>query len=147
MTPQTVPLHDSNGALTMLHADHQRVRDLFQRYEDSRDPHLRQQLAAQVCVALELHALLEETVFYPAVADATEQVWETLAADACEDHQRVRQLMMHLRVCDPTDGQFDTYVHDLMDEVSQHMQKEEQTVLSHLSEEMQALQQATTGTS
>ena len=36
---------------------------------------------------------------------------------------------MRLRACDPTDVQFDTDVHDPIDEVFQHMQEEEQTML------------------
>lgn len=140
----------------MLKADHQRVRDLFQHYAHSRDPHLRQQIAAQVFVALELHALLEETVFYPAVAGATDPQGEALVEDAREEHQRVRERIAHLRACDPEDVKFDPCFHDLMDYVCEHIQDEERAMLPkaeeqlgakmrHLHAEMRDLKQDTTG--
>ncbi len=50
-----------HDAIAMLKADHQRVNDLFQQYEQNRDPQGRQQLIAQVLPALELRMLLEDT--------------------------------------------------------------------------------------
>ena len=73
MAPRTVPLHEPAEARAMLHAEHPWVRALFQRYEHSRDPHLRRQIASQVWVALELQALLDDAGGVPAVADAPGQ--------------------------------------------------------------------------
>jgi hypothetical protein len=106
----------------MLHTDHQRVRALFQRYEHSRDPHLRRQIASQVCVALELQALLEDAGCVPTVADATGQVDDPLGADARAAHQPIQQVMRAVRGCDPHDVLFDVHFHALMDAVSQHME-------------------------
>ena len=65
MTTRPWPLDTPAETLARLHTDHQRVRDLFQHYEHSRDPQLRRQIASQVCVALELQALLEDRASPP----------------------------------------------------------------------------------
>ena len=58
--------HDSGrseDAIEMLRADHQRVRDLFQDYEEAQDQKAKRKIAQQVFVELETHAQLEENVF------------------------------------------------------------------------------------
>jgi hypothetical protein len=142
----------------MLKTDHQRVRELFQTYEHSHDPHLRQQMASLVCVALELYALLEDTVFSPAVAEETEEEGATLDERAREEHHRIMGLVAELRSCAPDDAVFDARFHELMDSVSQHIHTEEHTILPKAEEQrsaameqrkdaMQELKQETTGAS
>jgi hemerythrin superfamily protein len=53
-------------AIALLKADHQLVHDLFTRYASAGDVSTKQMLAEQVFTALEMHAQLEENVFYPA---------------------------------------------------------------------------------
>lgn len=131
MTPCPWPLRKPAEALARLHADHQRVRDLFQHYEHSRDPQLRRQIASQVCVALELQTLLEDPSFSPPGADETGQADDTLGADTRVAHQHIQQVMREVRDCDPHDVLFDVHFHDLMDAVLQHMEEAEHTMLPH----------------
>ena len=131
MTPCPWPLRKPAEALARLHADYQRVRDLFQHYEHSRNPQLRRQIASQVCVALELQALLEDPSLSPAGADETGQADDTLVAEARVAHQHIQQVMREVRDCDPHDVLFDVHFHDLMDAVLQHMDEAEHTMVSH----------------
>ena len=131
MAPRTGPLQEPAEALGMLPADHQRVRALFQFYEHSRDPQLRRQIASQVCVALELQALLEDAGCFPVVADATGQVDDPLGTDVRAAHQPIQHVMRAVRGCDPHDVLFDVHFHDLMDAISQHMEDAEHAMLPH----------------
>jgi len=101
--------------MAMLKTAPQQVRELFQTYEHSHDPHLRQQMAALILVALELYALLDETVFSPAIAEETEQEGAARA-----EHHRIRELMAELRTCDE-DVACDPRFQELMDSVSHHI--------------------------
>jgi hypothetical protein len=121
MVKRIYTLDEPEETMAMLKADRQRVRDLFQHYEDTHDPHLRQQMAAHVLVALELYALVEETVFYPACADENAPEGEALGGAAREEHQRIRELITTLRTCEPEDVAYDPRFHELMDAVSQHV--------------------------
>ena len=107
MAKRMYTLDEPDDAIATLKADHQRVRKLFQTYEHSHDPHLRQQMAAQVLVALELYALWEATVFSPAVAKETDVEGAALGEAAREEHHRVMGLMAALQPCAPNDAACD----------------------------------------
>jgi len=121
MAKRIYTLDEPDDAIATLKADHQRVRELFQTYEHTRDPHLKQQIAAQVFVALELYTLLEATVFYPAFTEETAQEEEALGEEAREEHHRVRELIAALRTCDAEDVACDPRFRELMDPVLQHV--------------------------
>ena len=121
MAKRMYTLDEPDDAIATLKADHQRVRDLFQTYEHTRDPHLKQQIAAQVCVALELYTLLEETVFSPALTEETAQAGEARGEEAREEHHRVRELIAALRTCEAEDVACDPRFQELMDSVSHHI--------------------------
>ncbi len=121
MAKRMYTLDEPDDAIATLKADHQRVRKLFQTYEHTRDPHLKQQIAAQVFVALELYTLLEATVFYPAFTEETAPEGEAVGEVAREEHHRVRELIAALRTCDAEDVACDPRFRELMDPVLQHV--------------------------
>jgi hemerythrin superfamily protein len=118
--------HYPIDAIALLKADHRKVEDLFQQYQHVRDKHTKQSLADQVCAELELHAQLEEMVFYPAVAEAAGEAGEQLMEDACQDHQLVKDLIAELE--EVHDREFDIRFHALMHEVQSHIAQEEHTM-------------------
>src|SRR5437868_908518 len=95
------PSHD---ALTLLKADHQQVRNLFQQYQTARGQEQKQQIAAQVFVALENHAQVEELVFYPSVEEETDDEGEKLVEEARQEHQTVKELITALRALDDAEA-------------------------------------------
>src|SRR5437667_11133123 len=52
-------------ALAMLKADHQRIRDLVEHYEATTNPEAQWTIAEEVLGELDVHAQLEEQIFYP----------------------------------------------------------------------------------
>jgi len=134
----------------MLRADHQRVRDLFQAYKASTDPHAKRDIAEEAFMELETHAQLEKQIFYPTVNEETEE-GPALVKDALEDHQTVTQLIHALR--DTRDVQaFDATFTALVRHVEHHVEEEEAAMLplaevelagelDQLTEEMQELKQ------
>src|SRR5207245_10924167 len=92
--------HQPGDAITMLTADHRQVRALFQQYEDTPDPYLKQIIAEHVFAELTLHMLLEETVFYPAVAEQADEEGKRLVSDARQEHQQLRDFIATLQDID-----------------------------------------------
>ena len=80
-------------AITLLKTDHRKVKNLFARYESAGNFRTKLLLAEQVFTELELHAHLEEKVFYPAYAAMTGQQGTQLVADSRLAHKHVRELM------------------------------------------------------
>ena len=116
--------HQPDDAVTMLTADHRQVRALFQQYEDTSDPYLRQIIAEHVFAELTLHMLLEEMVFYPAVAEQAEEEGKRLVSEAQQDHQQLRDLIETLQETDD-DAAFEVGFQALRGQVDQHIEEEE----------------------
>jgi hypothetical protein len=127
-------LDEPADAIATRQAEHQRVRELFQTYEHTRDPHLQQQIAAQVCVALELSTLLEATGFSLAFTEEPAQEGEALGEQAREAHHRVRELIAAWRTCDAEDVACEPRFRELMDAVLQHVEEEEHAMLPQAEE-------------
>jgi hemerythrin-like domain-containing protein len=119
--------HQPDDAMTMLTADHRQVCALFQQYEDTHDPYLKQIIAEHVFAELTLHMLLEETVFYPAFAEQANEEGKRLVEAALQDHQQLRELIETLQEIDD-DTAFETRFHTLRDHVNQHIEDEEATM-------------------
>jgi hemerythrin-like domain-containing protein len=138
---------EPDDAMAMLTADHRQVRALFQQYEDTPDPYLKQIIAEHVFAALALHALLEETIFYPALAELADAEGQQLVDGALQDHQKLRERIAELREIED-DETFEARFHALRDDVDQHIEEEEsamfpqaaQALAAHL-EEITALMQ------
>jgi hemerythrin superfamily protein len=119
--------HQPDDAIAMLMDDHRQVRALFQQYADTPAPYLQQIIAEHVFAALTLHMLLEETVFYPAFAEQSDEEGKQLVSDALLDHQQVKELIETLQEIDD-DAAFETRFHALRDHVEQHVEAEETTL-------------------
>ena len=128
MTPH-IPTNDDetryppDDALAMLTADHRQVRALFQQYADTPDPYLKQIIAEHVFAELTLHLLLEETVFYPAVAEQADAEGKHLVSEAQQEHQEIKALIETLQEIDD-DTAFETRFQALQAQVEQHIEDE-----------------------
>jgi hemerythrin superfamily protein len=111
-------------AITMLKAGHRLVNDLFTQYESAGDFSTKQVLAEQVFTALEVHAQLEENVFYPAYETMTSENGTQLVADSRLAHEHVKELLIELRDIDLDEGEFEATFQELMHTVEQHVAQE-----------------------
>jgi iron-sulfur cluster repair protein YtfE (RIC family) len=140
-------------ALARVHEDHQRVRDLFQDYARAHDPRAQRVIAEEACTEIDIHAQMEEEIFYPAVEDAVEVDRQELVEDSLREHQAIKDVIRELREMSPDDTQFDAKFHELQVLVEYHVAKEEAEMfplaeqalaedLDEISAEMQELKQA-----
>jgi iron-sulfur cluster repair protein YtfE (RIC family) len=116
--------HPPNDAIALLTADHHQVRALFQQYANTPDPYLKQIIAEHVFAELTLHMLLEETVFYPAVAEQADAEGKHLVSAAQQDHQEVKACIEALQETED-DAAFETRFQELRVQVEQHIEDEE----------------------
>ena len=57
----------SPKATHVIRMDHSHVLTAFHQYDEDASPQQRKALANTICLALEVHAQLEEEIFYPAL--------------------------------------------------------------------------------
>jgi hemerythrin superfamily protein len=112
-------------AISLLKTDHRKVKNLFARYESAGNFSTKHLIAAQVFTELELHAQLEENVFYPAYEAMTGEHGTQLVADSRLAHEHMRELMIELRGIDLDEAAFEVKFHELMGIVREHVAEEE----------------------
>ena len=112
-------------AISLLKIDHRKVKNLFARYESAGNFRTKQLIAAQVFIELDLHAQLEENVFYPAYEAMTGKNGTQLVADSRLAHEHVRELMSELQGIDRDEAEYEVKFHDLMGIVREHVAEEE----------------------
>ena len=114
-------------AVSLLIADHNRVRGLFARFqeaEESKDTAQMAQLAKKILTELEVHTTIEEEIFYPAVKDAGEELKEVVD-EGIEEHHVADTLMAEVKTLSPDDDAFAAKMKVLIESVEHHAEEEE----------------------
>lgn len=118
----------SPSATEMIRADHTRVMAVFHRYHLDASPRAKRALVNAICLALEVHAQLEEEIFYPALRAAD----SSLVQEQLEpEHEEMRRHIDALRRMAPTSEQYDATFMELMRVVIHHVADEETILLTH----------------
>jgi hypothetical protein len=110
----------------MIRMDHTHVLTAFHQYEVGSPPRVKKGLVDQVCVALEIHAQLEEEIFYPALRAVADT---DVVRKSVPEHDEMRRLISQLRKLEPTDAGFDDTFFQLMNNVMHHVADEETLLL------------------
>jgi len=113
------------NATDMIRGDHTRVVALFHRYRADLAPARKQALAEGICLALEIHAHIEEEIFYPAMR----RVDPDLIDKSVPEHNEMRRLVSRLRATPPHGLAHDAALMALMRDVMRHVADEETMLL------------------
>jgi hemerythrin superfamily protein len=116
----------SPSITTMIRMDHTHVMSAFHQYRVDTPTRVKKGLADNICLALEVHAQLEEEIFYPALREVSpDQALE----QAKPEHDEMRGLILRLRALQPSDPSFDATLFELMRTVMHHVADEETQLL------------------
>jgi hemerythrin superfamily protein len=114
-------------AVEMLREDHQKVKDLFKEFEKAEENEEKGQIVRAALTALEIHATLEEEIFYPAVREQIDD--DDQMDEALEEHHVVKLLIGELQEMKPGDDHFDAKFKVLAESVKHHIEEEESEIL------------------
>jgi hypothetical protein len=117
----------SPSITTMIRMDHTHVMAAFHRYHVDTPAWRKQAIVELACTALEIHAQLEEEIFYPALAAAI--AGDDVLAKSKPEHDEMRADIARLRSTDPGDAAYDAGFMKLMREVMHHVADEETVLL------------------
>jgi hemerythrin superfamily protein len=114
-------------AIKLLKADHDEVEALFAQYEKQKkkDGSERPELIEKICMALTVHARIEEEILYPAARNALEADGEDLLDEAEVEHASIKSLVEQLEVMSWDDELRDAKVKVLSEYVKHHVKEEE----------------------
>jgi hemerythrin superfamily protein len=117
-------LSSKPNAIDLLKQDHRKVEALFDEYEEAKDKRVKLRIAQTICKELELHAKLEEQIFYPTskaqAKDARDDVNEGIV-----EHKGIKMLVKQISAMTTGDELFDSSVTVLKEYVKHHVKEEE----------------------
>ena len=111
----------------MIRFDHSHVMVTFHQYTGTARASVKKALANTICDALEIHATLEEEIFYPVMREVNSA--EPVLAKSQPEHDDMKALVAELRATRETDMRHDFLLHKLMREVIHHVADEETVLL------------------
>lgn len=111
----------------LIRHDHTEVSAVFHKYELGTPAAQKKALVNTIGALLEIHATLEEQIFYPALREVDPQ--SRALQDALPQHQEMKRLVQILREMEPGDRDYDLKVNDLMRDVLHHVADEETVLL------------------
>ena len=119
----------ATNALELLKGDHRTVEEMFKQYEDMKDgaeDAAKEELVAQICDALTVHAQIEEAIFYPAARRALKaEEGQDLLNEAAVEHQTLKDIIGRLEMAPTDDPLYDAGVKVLSEYVKHHVREEE----------------------
>jgi len=120
------------NATQMIRQDHKKVEGLFKKFQQTKGAQAKRRLAETAMAELEVHAALEEEIFYPAVKKEVDD--GSMVQEALEEHQTVKQLISELKGMDEVDEEFESQFSQLVENVQHHVEEEENEMLPKVEE-------------
>jgi hemerythrin superfamily protein len=117
----------STDAIVLLKNDHKEIRRVFADFRKAADaaPSSRDRLVKRMIELLTVHTYLENEVMYPETRTLLPEL-EDDVLESYEEHHVADVLCMELVTMKPTDERFDAKMTVLIENVSHHMDEEEQ---------------------
>src|SRR5215213_6108722 len=110
------------NAFELLKADHETVAQLFEQLEAASGK-AKLQVFEQIRMELELHAHIEEKIFYPALEKPRET--HDLTLEAYEEHDVVKKLLRQLSRAKSANDEWEAQAKVLRENVEHHVEEEE----------------------
>lgn len=115
------------SATQSIRHDHEHIAALFHKFTPDVSPATCAALVRNLCTALEIHAQLEEELFYPALRAAGLE--DPVLNRSIPDHDEMRRFATELRSLDEQDDELMPLLHELMRTVLHHVADEEAVLL------------------
>jgi hypothetical protein len=111
----------------MIRFDHSHVMVTFHQYTKDKPASVKKALAETICTAIDIHAKLEEEIFYPVMRQITTD--EKVMKNSEPEHDEMRTIMAMLRRTDANSPDHGRLMLELMRLVIHHVADEETVLL------------------
>jgi hemerythrin superfamily protein len=111
-------------ALELLKKDHKLVKELFEEAEEADGQKEKETIFDAINSELEMHAHIEETVFYPAMQEHEEL--KAMVLESLEEHRQIKTLLKEIDNLKADSEKFEPKLKVLMENVEHHAEEEEE---------------------
>jgi hemerythrin superfamily protein len=122
----------ARNAFDVLEEDHREVEEWFDEYDELKDSDedRKADLAEKICLALKVHAQIEEEIFYPQARAASQD--DDLLDEAVVEHSTVKNLIGEIEAMEVGEELYDAKIRVLSEMVKQHIKEEEEELFPEL---------------
>ncbi len=110
-------------AIVILKSDHEKVKGLFEQFENSDNKREKRKIVAEAIMELKIHAEIEEKIFYPTVRSKVED--DDLMNEADEEHHVAKLLIAELDQMDGSEDHWEAKFTVLAENIRHHIKEEE----------------------
>ena len=120
------------NAFDLLEQDHREVEEWFDEFDVLNDSNedRKAELAEKICLALKVHAQMEEEIFYPQAREASQD--NDLIDEAVVEHSTVKNLIAEIEAMGVGEELYDAKIRVLGEMVKQHIKEEEEELFPEL---------------
>ncbi|HEX8404270.1 MAG TPA: hemerythrin domain-containing protein [Duganella sp.] len=111
----------------MIRMDHTHTMLAFHQYTADAKTRVKKALAEHICTALEIHATMEEEIFYPVMREIDGA--DSVIHKSEPEHDEMRELIAALRADKTAGPEHDRLLMELMQKVIHHVADEETVLL------------------
>jgi len=111
-------------AIALLKQEHATVKKLFAQ-EEKANGEKKAGIFDEIKAALEVHATIEEEIFYPAVKKARSENVKDEVREGYEEHKQIKSLLAQIATITPADETWDAKMKVLKEDVEHHVSEEE----------------------
>lgn len=112
------------NAIELLKADHEVIEELFEQVKNSEESEHRQ-LFERIQTELDVHAHIEETIFYPKLEEEGNEKLVDIVREGIEEHRQVKMFLHELDALSDDSEKFEPKLKVLMEDVEHHVEEEE----------------------
>ena len=123
-------------ATLFIRKDHERVNELFEKFQKSKTSAQNGKRAVfnEIRKELTIHSNLETELFYPELRMSTSEKAEGLVQAATQEHEKIEKLLDEIALIGNNEKQFDARVSELIETVNAHIQEEEDVIFPEARE-------------
>lgn len=116
--------------IELLKDDHDKVKKLFDQFEQGKSASARTNAARKAIMELQVHAEIEEKIFYPAFREKSDTSdADSVFREATEEHHVQHVLIGELNKMQDDDPEFEAKFTVLAENVRHHIEEEESEML------------------
>jgi iron-sulfur cluster repair protein YtfE (RIC family) len=127
------------NVIELLKADHEKVAELFEQFKANEDGD-NGKLFTKIKAELDVHAHVEETVFYPKMkADGNEEL-QKLVLEGVEEHRQMKMFLRELAALQDESEKFNPKLKVLVEDTEHHVEEEEEEMFPLVEAQFDAAQ-------
>jgi iron-sulfur cluster repair protein YtfE (RIC family) len=125
------------NAVDMLKADHRKVEELFAKIRENENGN-NESTFKKIKEELDVHAHVEETIFYPYLLEKGDQELQRITREGVEEHRQVKAWLLELDGMSGASEDFKARLKVLMEDVEHHVEEEEDEMFPLVEDQVEA---------